>query len=321
MENEEQKYLGYLKYQGKQVEDGLLDARKAANALIGFDEVLRYFLSQEDSRLKNVDFEIPVKIEKGSWLALIPDTVQEWLMAAGGVGISTYMATAAKKMAENDFKDIGVKSLFIKAFKAISWVIKLSRHLKTLNKKKFEKLKFLNNNTEVEIENEDGKILIVPVEYLDYYTDCPDILFSKISQLVEEEREMEIGLVDSEEHRAKISFSDKAIFYKGDEDEEDIVLPELEHGAYVELDGHTIRGNEKTNTLGFLYADHILTCKPVKGSIVSYKVNLFDNCTMKGYVDRLDKFGNFKEKKPRVNFIELVSNSSNQKQGNLFEKE
>ena len=40
----EEKYIGYLKYSGKSVEDGLMDARKSAEALLGFDEVLRYFI-------------------------------------------------------------------------------------------------------------------------------------------------------------------------------------------------------------------------------------------------------------------------------------
>lgn len=321
MNDEKYKYLGYLKYYGEKVDDGFLDAKKAANALIGFDEILRYFIYQESSSFQDIEFEIPVKIEKGSWLAYIPDTIQEWFIQGGGLALTTYAVTASKKMAENDFKEIGIKTIFKKAFKSICWVIKLTRHLGTTKKEKFENLKFRNNNTEVGILNENGEIVYVPIEILELYKKCPDALFSKVAQIVEEEREMEIGLLDSEETKATIKYSDKNIFYKEDDEEDEIVLPELIHGDHVELEGHTTRGNEKTNTLGFLYADHVLTCKPKKGSIVSHKINLFDNCLIKGVVDRLDKFGNYKEKKPRIIFSELVKIKPFDSQQKLFNDE
>lgn len=306
MKNEEQMYLGYLKYYGKKVDEGLLDVRKAANALIGFDEVLRYFIYQESSSFQEIDFEIPVKIEKGSWLAYIPDTVQEWLVAGGGVAATTYLTTAAKKMAENDFKELGFKTIIKKAFESICWVIKLSSHLKTTKKEDFKNLKFRNNNTEVGVLNENGELLFVPISVLEIYKKCPETLFSNVAQIVEEERELEIGLQNSSKTKANIIFSQKSIFCSDANDNEEIILPELIHGQQVELVGHTIRGNEKTNTIGFLYRDHVLTCKPKNGSIVSHKINLFDNCKIKGVVERLDKFGNFKEKKPRIIFSELI---------------
>lgn len=321
MNNEEQKYLGYLKYYGTKVDDGFLDAKKAANALIGFDEVLRYFICKESSSFQDIDFEIPVKIEKGSWIAYIPDTIHEWIVTGSGIAATTYVATAVKKMAETDFEKIGFKTIFKKAFKSICWVIKLTSHLKTTKREKFENLKFRNNNTEVGVYNQKGELLYVPVETLELYKKCPDTLFSNIAQIIEEEREMEIGLQDSNETKANIIYSEKGVFYSDEDENEEIVLPELIHGERIELEGHTIRGNEKTNTLGFLYADHVLTCKPKKGSIVTHKVNLFDNCLIKGVVERLDKYGNFKEKKPRIIFTELTKLDNLNPQQSLFGNE
>jgi hypothetical protein len=298
-------YIGYLRYHGELVKDGYLDARKAANALIGFDEVLRYFIHQESPRFQEVEFEIPVKIEKGSWLAFIPDTIQEWLLTGGGIAATTYLTTAAKKLAENDFKDVGIKDLFKKAFQGFYWVVKLGTHIGTLKKSKFENVKFRNDNKEVGILNENGETLFIPIEYLDFYTNCPDSLFSKISEIIEPERELEIGLSDKEE-TASIKYSDKEIFFVKKEDDDEIVLPELKHGDYVELTGHITRGNENSNTLGFLYNNHILTSKLREGSIIRFKSNLFSNVLIKGYIDRLDKNGFFKEKKPRVEIIELT---------------
>ena len=62
-----EEYLGFLEYPGEQVAAGLLDARKSARALIGFDHALRFFLEREHPALRDVDFEIPVRVRTGSW--------------------------------------------------------------------------------------------------------------------------------------------------------------------------------------------------------------------------------------------------------------
>lgn len=313
---EKNEYIGYLKYHGDLVKEGYLDARKAATVLIGFDEILRHFIHQESPKFKEIDFEIPVKIEKGSWLAYIPDTIQEWLLTGGGFIATTYLTTAAKKLAENDFKEIGLKDLFKKAFKSFYWVIKIGTHLRTLGKQKFENVKFRNNNTEVGIINEQGEILYFPIEYLDVYMNCPDSLFSKISEIIEPERELELGLCDIDDV-AKINVQQKNIFHTKKEEDDEIVLPDLKHGDYVEIEGHVTRGNENSNTIGFLYSNHILTCNPREGSIIKYKLNLFSNVIIRGIVNRLDKDGYFKEKKPRIEILDMIEINDN-RQGILF---
>ena len=132
--------IGYFKYSGALVEEGFLDTRKSAKALLGFDEALRFFLSQEFPYFKDQEFEIPVKIQKGSWEALIPDTLEKWLLTCGGLVTTTYLTTAAKKMAENDFKDLSFTKIFKNAFKALQWFIKIGKHVGNLKKKSFEKI-------------------------------------------------------------------------------------------------------------------------------------------------------------------------------------
>ena len=46
MEREEGQ-LGYIKYSGELVRDGYLDARKSAQALLGVDEAVRFFVFQQ----------------------------------------------------------------------------------------------------------------------------------------------------------------------------------------------------------------------------------------------------------------------------------
>jgi hypothetical protein len=318
---DELKYLGYIKYQGKLVEDGLLDARKAANALNGLDESLRYFLCQENPLFNELEFEIPVKIQKGSWEALIPENI-DGLLIRGVLAWSAgkYIGSALNEMAKNDFKNIGFKDIFKSAFKSITWIIKIGTHLGSMRKNKFENPIFRENNELIGIPNEIGEVLFIPKKYFDLYIKCPEFLFSKIVKQVEEDRVLEIGIVDDNDFKVTISNSMKEIFVREDDDDDNVLFPELVHDSFVELEGYVTRGNENTNTIGFQYLGHILTCKPIKGRVKDYKTELFSNCIIKGYIDRTDKFGNYIEKKPRINFTKLFTKSEEKdKNRSLFD--
>lgn len=300
--NEE--YLGYIKYKGKLVESGLLDARKAAQALIGFDEAVRFFVGQQSPSLTDIDFEFPVRIREGSWAALIPHNLIDWIMTAVGVGTTTYLITAAKKMAERDFSEKGLKDIFIHAVEAIQWMIRIGRHLGNLTIKKFENVRFRSENTEIGIPNENKEYLFVPKKYFDFFLSANPKLLNKIAELIEEERELEIGVYkEGEVIKESVPHKYKYIFASDEEEEvEDMLFPELKHGQTVALEGHITRGNENTNTLGLKYKDHILTCYPHSGSIVRFKNTLFLYCRIYGIISRLDKFGGHNELKPKIVF-------------------
>lgn len=143
-----------------------------------------------------------------------------------------------------------------------------------------------------------------------------------ISKHIEAERELEIALNSSSETKANISYFNKKIFYRNEEDiEEEIILPELEHGKHVELQGYVNRETEKTNTIGFEYSNHSLVCSPKSGSVILYKKDIFDNCIIKGVVNRIDSDGNFLYKKPRIVFTELIKVKPRIVQGSLFTEE
>lgn len=327
MDSNEDDFLAYLKYEGEAIESGYMDARKSAEALIGMDEVVRFFLYQEDPELQTIQFEIPVRIRKGSWEALIPHNIEEWIRTAIGLGITTYATTALKKLAENDFKDKKLKDIFKSAIKGIKWVIKIAAHIGSMTKKKIENVKFSENNTLIGIPNDKGEILFVPLKYFEFYISCPEKLFSKITNVIEEQRELVIGInkndaTDEDDlNDVKVTVSQKFIFTQKEEDTDEILFPELIHNQYVELAGHVTRGNENANTIGFEYKEHILTCAPVQGNITKYKNLLFTNCLIKGYVDRLDKEGNIKERRPRIKFSELLPNQKEGTTYNLFNNE
>ena len=320
-------FLGYFKYTGESVVNGYLDARTSAEALIGIDEVLRYFLYQEAPSLQQIEFEIPVKVQGGSWEALIPHSLSEWLVTALELGGTTYITAALKKAAENDFKDKGLKDVLKEAFKAIKWVIKIAVHMKSMAVRKFTEIEFnIKDKREdiVSIKNDSGTSIFVPKYYLDIYAKCPEKLFARLTKLIKEGRELEIDLNpslpkdnDDTEGSATITTNEKYLF-STKEDEEDIILPELLHGQYIELEGHITKGNENANTIGLDYKRHILICTPSNGNITSYKNLLFTNCIIKGYVDRNDDNGNSTEKKPKIKFIALIDTSKPSTQLGLF---
>jgi hypothetical protein len=327
MTEQKDNFLAYVKYQGDLIEDGYLDTRKSAEALLGIDEVIRYFLYQVDKDLQKVEFEIPVRIRKGSWEALIPHDVLGWLLTAGGAGVTAYATTALNKMAEHDFKDKGLKDVFKKVVKSIKWVIKIATHLKSLAVKEFLNVEFKQENAEtlIGIKNDKGEILYVPKSYLEIYKNCPDKLFVRLTKIIEKGRELEIGFnpnevldKDDTTPSVKIDINDKSVFVK-ENNEDEILFPELIHDQYVELYGHVSRGNENSNTIGFEYQGHVLTCLPRQGNIKEYKDRMFTNSIIKGYVDRLGDDGNINEKRPRISFIDLIEKpKDNNKQAELF---
>lgn len=306
MENNNDEILAYIKYDGDLVQDGYLDARKAGEVLVGVDELLRYFIYQENPEIKNFEFEIPVRVRKGSWEAIFPENIESYALGAFGLWMAgKYVGSALEEIAKNDFKDISLKVIFKNALENIIKVIKLAKHLGTLSKKKFDSVVFSENNELVKITNEKGDELWVSVEVLELYTNCPHTIFNKLTKIVEEERELTIGLEENNLFvEEKITTTYKHIFTKG-EDEDETILAELKHAEYVELQGHITRGNEKANTIGFLYQGHIITCYPDGGNIKQHKSKLFNNCVLKGFVDRLDKEGNIVEKRPRIRFLEV----------------
>jgi len=321
MKNEE-KYIGYLRYYGESsVKEGLLDMRKSAEALVGFDEILRHFLIKEDPSLLGTEFEIPVRIRKGSWEAVIPEIIDKLLSPSGIVATagSAYLLATAKKAADDGLFQTGVakdiKATFRAAIKSAQWVIKIGSHMGTLTKKKFENAKIDQQNQEIQIPNERGEFLSVAKKYLDLYSECPEGLFSRNAGVIENERNLEIGVYeDGKEKKVSITEREKSIFYRKGEEEDTGLFPELKHGQGVELEGGITRGNEKRNTLGFEYRDHILTCRPNKGMIADFKSqivskapnHIFPKVKILGMVDRTDEFGGTNASRPTIVFSSII---------------
>lgn len=306
MEREEQQ-LGYVKYSGELVKHGYLDARKSAQALLGVDEAVRFFVFQQAPELRAVDFEFPVMVKKGSWEIVI-----------GGV-LLAYGAKAAQKMAENDFKDVGLQDVFRKALSAIQWMIRIGKHMGDLTIKRFENVKFKDNNALVGVRNSQSEYLYVPKEFLDFYASASPVLLKKMSEVVEEERSLSIGIYDGQTViEETVTRRHRQIFTHEIEEQGDVLFPEFEHGQSIVLEGELTRGNEMTNTVGIGYQGHILTGLPEVGSIVRFKPSLFLRCRVYGRVSREDEKGHLDARRPRIIFTRIEPLESDDGNEQLF---
>lgn len=314
--NTETNFIGYIKYKGQRLETGAFDARKAAKALLGLDEALRHFISFEAPDLRGVEFEIPVKIEKGSWLAAIPIDISTLFQLGLGIAATAYLTNGAKKMAERDFDGVGFTDLFKKSIEAIKWVAKIGKHLGGILQRRFESVKFSENNELIGIPNQRGEYLYVPRKFFDFYVNCSPKILEKLASNIDPTLVLSIGFIEdgvlSEE---TIDFSEKIYFTDDDEqNESDIILPELVHGQQVELDGEVTRENKTSNSMGFKFKGHILTAYPDTGNIVPFKSMLFENCRLIGYVDRIDENGRIGARRPKLIFSDIIPTEN---QGNI----
>lgn len=276
---QELEQIGFAKFTGKLVEDGHMDARKSAKALLGFDAAVRFYLKKQNPALEVGDFEFPVKIEKGSWMIVVG--------GAATIVLTTYASTAAKTMAANDFKDVGMKDVLKKSIQGIQSMIRLGKHLGDLTIKKFDDAKFLNGNELVGIKNSEGEYLYISKEQLELYVNASPLLLKDLTEVIEEERQLVVGVIeDGEIVEETISVRHRKIFTQELTEVEPQILPELKHGERVLLDAEITRGNEKSNTIGVGYGGHIITGYPSEGSIVKYKSSLFLFCRVEGVVFR-----------------------------------
>jgi hypothetical protein len=316
----DEKYLGYLKYSGEMVDSGFFDARKSAQALLGFDEAIRFFVGAQNPDLKNVDFEMPVQVRKGSWEVSIPGSIEQWVLTSVGVMATAYLAMAGKKMAENDFKNIGLRDIFRKSLEGIQWLIRIGKHLGDLKQKKFYKVKFRNDNQEIGLPNASGEILFVPIFFFDLFQSSNPKILSKIAELVENQRLLTIGVFgkDGEPVEEPLSRRFRHVFTQEDTEPEDVLFPELKHGQIVSLEGNVTRGNETSNSLGFRYEGHILFCEPEKGSIKRFKSALFEKARIHGTISRADTFGGYNAKRPKIIFNQIESIEEENNQPSLF---
>lgn len=303
MSEQQSKYIGCVRFSGNLVQEGLLDARKSAQALVCFDNAVRQMVGNQAPDLKSAGYELPVRIRQGSWEVLIPVTIGQWIGTALGAAAIAYATKAASNMADKDFNNAGLRDIFKKSIEGIQWFIRIGKHLGEVTYKKFNSVKFRNDNSEIGLPNSEGDYLYVPKKYYDMYIASSPTILAQLAVLIEDERILSIGVYENDELiEETITRRYRRIFTQEEELTDDIILPELQHGMAAVLEGEVTKGNETSNTIGLRYQGHILTGYPQEGSIVRFKPCLFLQCRVHGFISRKDDDGHIALKRPKIYF-------------------
>ena len=118
--------IGFLKYQGEEVPKGVIDAASAGAALTGLDEAIRFFNERQNPQYAKTEYQIPVKITEGSWIA--------YVLGALGVTATAFAMGYAKKtgekLAENDIGEKTTGDILKQSVAAIQSLIRLVTHTK-----------------------------------------------------------------------------------------------------------------------------------------------------------------------------------------------
>lgn len=295
--------LGFIKYSGDEYQAGVIDAGSAGAALTGLDEAIRFFNVQQAAELSGLEYELPVKTRAGSWEAVLLGST-----AIGGAFALGYAKKAGERMAENDCKEIGLKDVLGKSLKALQLLAKIAKHTRRPRGWKGARLEPHISSSSVFVENEAGELLEIPMEFYKWYERMPSRLLCKMTSVVRKNRRLSIGISgDSANDVVTISEEDKSLFDDAlpFEMEEEVLFPELEHGAQVVLEGKLIRGNAASNSVGLEYMGHVINCVPALGSIREYKPALFLRCRVEGQINRYTKHRFVADRRPTL-IIERV---------------
>lgn len=309
------KSIGYIKLDGALVADGILDARKSAMALIGADHLLKSILIRKVPELKDINFDLPVFIEEGSIVINFPENIEK-LIIGGAIALpigklaynwaNEYLKTAGKKMAEHDFKDAGLSTIIQGALGLAQDVVKLAKHTGKLGTKQFPESKPDLEKQLVAVPGISGNVEYFHRSVLDEYSKFNALSFRRLGELVQVDRELVIGIIDGERNlEERITQKEKYLFVPKEEQLDNILFPNFVHDLPVTLDGETTRGTLTTNSVGFLYDGHILTCHPREGSIIRFRDSLFTKCTIMGVIDRHYDSPHTIAKKPQIIFDSL----------------
>ena len=291
--------VGYVKYSGESLRKGIIDAGSAGTALLGLDEALRFFNIQQSPVFALLDYDIPVQTKAGSWEAVVLGGGA----VVGGTFALTYVKKAAEKLAENDFKDVGLKDVLRSSMSAIQALAKLVMHTRRTRNWVVERIEPRGPLDMAVVTNTRGDELKVPVQYLRWYRDMPPRLLAKLTSVVRSNRVLTIGVTKGDEKSdVSIYEADKILFEDNEIDnrEEDTLFPELVHGADAELVGRMIRGSEASNSAGLEYQGHVINCIPAIGSVRQYKAALFLRCKVQGQVNRHSKSRLVADRRPTI---------------------
>lgn len=304
-------YIGYIRVEGSDIENGHVDLQTMKHTVNGTERLLKHFLVKQSPGVNfKDDINFPVQARDGCWEILLPSGITVALGFLVVRPLGTYLNEAAKALGKNDIGDKTSAEAFKAAIKSAQSVMKIAKHLGTMK---------LGRNFDAKVESADrillknhaGEILVVTKHELEDYRTAPKDLFSDVAYPVIHDRSLHVGYVElGKTVDQSINSSDRSIFHV-DELEHEELFPELEHEMQVELTGRVTRGNQKTNTIGFEYKNHILTCEPINSYVTNFINAHYKQATMRGVVSRKNTDGE-DTGRPRIYFTHLYPATPNE---------
>lgn len=316
VENANYEEIGFIKYSGNSLKDGVIDAGSAGSALVGLDEAIRFFNIQQSPDFASLEYDVPVKTRAGSWEAVLITGAT----VVGGTFALAYAKKAGEKLAENDFKDIGLKHAIAKSMAAVQWLAKLVTHTRRQRGWEYSRIEPTLNSDFAVIENDSGVELHVPMEFYRWYQQMSPRLLVKMTSVIRKDRVLTIGSIrDERVETVTITENEKRFFDTIDTEdiEEETLFPELIHGQNIMIEGRLIRGNEASNSIGLEYMGHVINCIPSIGSVRQYKSALFLRCRVEGSITRHSKNRFVADRRPTL-IVDRVIPLETDVQGNLF---
>lgn len=317
MSVEDQKYeeIGFIKYSGDSLVAGVIDAGSAGSALVGLDEAVRFFNMQQSPDFASLQYDVPVQTRAGSWEAVLLAGA-----AFGGAFALGYAKKAGEKFAENDFKNVGLKDALSKSMSALQSLAKLIKHTRRPHGWEISRIEPTMTADSVIVKNDSDEELRIPIEFYRWYQQMPPRLLVKMTSVIRLDRVLTIGSIRDERiETVTITESEKKLFdnLEVDEIDEEILFPELIHGANAVLEGRLIRGNAASNSVGLEHMGHVINCVPLMGSVRQYKSALFLRCRVEGRITRHSKNRFIADRRPTL-IVDRVIPLETDTQGSLF---
>lgn len=283
MEEYDQQAVGFISYEWEGAPAGVIDANAGGNALIGIDEAIRFFNRKQARGFSAASYEIPVRTAEGSWIAYVLG-----VLAIAPVAFATsYAKKAGEKMAERDFAELGFKDVARKSVDALRAFVELVKH--TQKTENWTTSGWKDGTVMIGVTNDAGQIFYLPAEYLKWYYELPKTTLKKLVAPVAKGRSMIIASREADDspfRKVEVTSDDAGLFDADEKEEDEFLLPDLEHGKDVVLEGLITRGNQETNSMGFQYQGHILNCVPAMGNVRRYKSAMFLHCRVHVTIDR-----------------------------------
>ena len=321
---------------GEDATNGQIGILDASQSLLGFQKLFQEIAGYYEPAIKHPDFNLPVSLSKGS---LITELLKYWWLAPS---LRWFLKTLLKEPVEatghaiaellpwNKEKDFNKKMEKIPFL--IHRILTIAKFAGGIGEKATENLVVsLTHNQNLRLKNNSEEELIITPEEWDLFKSCDPHICSQLVAPIRPTLHASYSYVDENqvENSILITEQDKEYLYfpeDEDDNEPDIVLPELEDGHYYELEGKINRVTEKTCSLGFFYKGHTITSIPVDKQLATYKNSFLSKRSnqvlarvrISGIIERKDSSSGFMRNRPVMNFDKLELLDDEYEEGELF---